>query len=260
MRLAGVVALVIGALVFGGCSSASVPQSPSVSQSPAVPESPSVPQSPPVPQYRVVKTEDVSMGDVTRLQLRVSVPRHYSEEQVRQVAEAIVKDTTTGQDVNAIGIFFYGPGVATDGAYDVASVNWAPNGRWEDAGSVQAGDYSSFGYDISYQAPTPASRPSSRARLKPSGKRGLLGAPLPAGARLTERRKGDPAAGVDPAETYSIRASAADIAAFFYKVMPSAGWARGGASTDTSLIFQKGKHMLGVIIDSGGKSFMLMGS
>lgn len=98
------------------------------------------------------------------------------------------------------------------------------------------------------------------AVLQSSGTTGLLGAPLPVGATLTERRPGDSASGADPAEQYAIAASAADIAAFFDTAMPVAGWVKAADSTATSMYFEKGNVVLGVIMNSSGNSFTLMGS
>jgi hypothetical protein len=94
-----------------------------------------------VPDYKVVATRDVSIGAVRRLQVRVTLPRHYSRGAVEQAAHAIVADISKSQPVNAISVLFYGPGTSTAGVYDVALVEWAPNGQWSDAGLVRAGDY-----------------------------------------------------------------------------------------------------------------------
>ena len=102
--------------------------------------------------------------------------------------------------------------------------------------------------------------PADASSLKASGQTGLLGAPLPEGARLTEQTPGNRAAGRDPYESYAISATAVDIAAFFNRAMPGAGWSKDGASTKTTLFFQKGNLVLGVLIDSDGGSFALMGS
>jgi hypothetical protein len=82
------------------------------------------------PVYEVVATQDLSMGTVRRLEARVTLPEHYARDDVERVAQAVVADMTTSQDVNAISVLFYGPQTSTSGAYDVAMVEWAPNGRW----------------------------------------------------------------------------------------------------------------------------------
>jgi hypothetical protein len=193
---------------------------------------------------------------VRRFQTKVSLPEHYARDKIEQVAKAIVTDLTRQQPVNAVSLLFYGPITSTSGAYDVALVEWAPNGRWGDAASVRTGDYGSFRYTVTYNAPAPA----RTTGLRPSGRTGLLGTPLPEGAMLLERKPGNPAAGRDPSERYSIPASAADIAAFFSREMPDAGWAKDGSSTEFILLFRKGKLMIGILINREGKTFSLMGS
>jgi len=210
----------------------------------------------PVAGYRVVETKDLSFVGCRRLQVKVSLPQHYARDTVEQIAKAIVADLTRSQPVNAISILFYGRGTSTAGVYDVAMVEWAPNGRWGDAGSVRPGDYSSFAYSASYKAPPPA----RTTHLKPSDQTGLFGAPLPEGATLVERKRGDPAAGRDPSERYAISSSAAEIAAFFNEAMPVAGWAKDGISTGDVLVFRKGNIIIGVLINQDGKTFTLMGS
>ena len=121
--------------------------------------------------------------------------------------------------------------------------------------------------DRNLQAPAPShaivdsktSLPVS-VTLAVSHEKGLLGAPLPEGARLLERHPGDPASSRDPSERYSLSASADELAAFFDRAMPMVGWTKQGTSTSTALIFRKGPLMLGVIINSNGGAFSLMGS
>jgi hypothetical protein len=96
--------------------------------------------------------------------------------------------------------------------------------------------------------------------LKPSGRTGLLGVPLPEGAELIEQRPGNPAQGQDPSERYAVSATAVQIAAFFNREMPGAGWAKDGTSTSTALFFRKGDLMIGVLINRDGGTFTLMGS
>lgn len=103
-------------------------------------------------------------------------------------------------------------------------------------------------------------KPSARSTLKRSGHVGLLGVPLPMGARLVEKSDGDPDGGVDPRERYTIEASAGDLAAFFETELVSEGWFKDGTSTPTGLFFEKGSVLLGILINSGGGSFTIAGS
>lgn len=204
--------------------------------------------------YQIAHREDISFGPVRRLQFRVAVPKHYVRDEIQQIAAAIVAETTRSQPVNAISIFFYGPGTSTTSRYDVASVEWVPNGRWADASLVRTGDYSSFAYSVSYKSPLRV----VANKLATAGSTGLLGAALPQGATLVERRAAE--ASADPFERYTIVASASEIAAFFNETMLTAGWKRGGDSTETMLFFERGTSVLGVFINRAGGSFKLMGS
>jgi len=209
-----------------------------------------------VPSYRVFETKNVSFGNVRRLNIRVSLPHHYSRKQVEQIVKVIVADTTHEQEVNAISIWFFGPNTSPSGAWDIASVDWAPNGRWADADTVKAGDYRTFRYTVNYKPPIEA----SATNLEPSGKAGLLGTPLPVGATLVERTAGDPQFGTDPREQYRVKASASEIAAYFYGEMPKAGWLKDGSSSEGYLFFRKDGKMIVVIINCNGGTFTLMGS
>ena len=81
------------------------------------------------PPYRIIKTKDVSFGSVRRLAFKVKLPEHYPQRAVVLIAETIVADATNSQKVNAISVLFYGPGTSIEGTYDIASIEWAPNGK-----------------------------------------------------------------------------------------------------------------------------------
>lgn len=100
-------------------------------------------------------------------------------------------------------------------------------------------------------------KPAPLSSLQPSGTTGLLGAPIPTGAKLTERRAGDPTTGHDSGEQYSISASATDIIAFFDEAMVADGWERAGPDTKNSRSFQKGGRELVVMSNYDGGTFML---
>lgn len=96
--------------------------------------------------------------------------------------------------------------------------------------------------------------------LSPADQTGLLGAPLPAGARLVERSDGDPANEVDPSEKYEIQATVEQIMAFFDDAMNDAGWQADGPAQPTARFFTKGSLMIGVLSNRDGGGFNLMGS
>jgi hypothetical protein len=92
--------------------------------------------------YEVVEREDVSLGDVVRLVFRVQVSSEPTGAELEEIANQLITDETQEQDVNAIGFYFYLPDSDTSGPYTAGTGDWAPNGNWEEADTVVAGDYS----------------------------------------------------------------------------------------------------------------------
>lgn len=206
--------------------------------------------------YRIVEKKEISFGRVRRWNVRVSLAEHYPRQRIEEIAKVIVGDITNQGPVNAISVMFFGPGTSPNGGWDVASVDWAPNGKWGDSDKVSSGDYASFRYSVTYKPP-----PTQSANvLKPSGRTGLLGAPLPEGANLIRSTPGDATSGRDPRERYEIQASADAIVAFFYDQMRKAGWLKDGLSESYMLLFRKGEAGIAVLVDRDGGTFTLMGS
>ena len=97
-----------------------------------------------LPEYNIHKVDDESFAKAKRLVYRIEVPSTYSETQGRMIAEHIAETRHTNCNlVNALGFFFYFP-VADPNSRADGSINWAPNGEWADAITVQTGDYRSF--------------------------------------------------------------------------------------------------------------------
>jgi len=92
--------------------------------------------------YEVVTREDVSVSDVIRIVFRVRVSSEPTQPELEEVANQLIEGETSQNDVNALGFFFYLPDTDTNGPYTAGTGDWAPNGVWEDADTVVAGDYS----------------------------------------------------------------------------------------------------------------------
>jgi hypothetical protein len=101
---------------------------------------------------------------------------------------------------------------------------------------------------------------SGQSSLGEAHERGLLGLPLPEGAKLVERTPGDPGQYVDPRERYQIEASSEEIASFYRHRLPALGWTRLPISSDNYQSFQNGEHTIAVAISEAGGAFTLMGS
>jgi hypothetical protein len=90
----------------------------------------------------VVKREDVSEEGLVLVAFSVSVSSEPTNTELEEIANQLIADETEDVDVNAIGFFFYLPDSDTSGPYTAGTGDWAPNGNWDDAGIVVAGDYS----------------------------------------------------------------------------------------------------------------------
>ena len=103
-----------------------------------------------LPEYNIHKVDDESFANAKRLVYRIEVPSVYSETQGRMIAEHIAETRhTKGNLVNALGLFFYFP-VADPNSRADGSINWAPNGEWADAITVQTGDYRNFRFETQF--------------------------------------------------------------------------------------------------------------
>lgn len=218
------------------------------------------PNPPPLPSHRIISQEDVSFGTVIRLQIRVVVPEHYSKSQIEILSRTITNYLSKDKAVNAIALFFHGPNSSTSGVPDVARVEWAPNGRWSDADTVSPGNYATFRYSVNYNEPVrQAPIQPQRQTLRRSSSKGLLGVPLPTGARLVSSKPGDSWA--DPEETYQINATGAQIIDFYNREMIRDGWKRAGWGNSTyEKVFEKGSATIAILSTAGGKTFTLWGS
>ncbi len=124
------------------------PEAPAPTPEPTpTPEAPApTPEPTPTPEapatYEIADREDVSFGATVRIVYRVSVSGPLTEDDIRRIAQEIIDDETSQQDVNAIGFFFYLPGTGITAPYSGGAAFWAPEGVWANADTVRAGDYS----------------------------------------------------------------------------------------------------------------------
>ncbi len=123
--------------------SPTVEASPSPTVEPTVAPTPEPTATPEAPAtYEIADREDVSFGATVRIVYRVSVSGPLTEDDIRRIAQEIIDDETSQQDVNAIAFAFYLPGTDTTGPYSAGQAFWAPDGDWSSASTVRAGDYS----------------------------------------------------------------------------------------------------------------------
>ena len=102
--------------------------------------------------YDIVKFDDTSIPNAERMTLRVTADESYlysmTDEQLSEMVKYIADNYASSHKMNAIVVYLYCNGDDTEGAFTIASCTYAPDGEIENAPNVEAGDYSSFDYDI----------------------------------------------------------------------------------------------------------------
>ena len=105
----------------------------------------------PVPTYDVVEVDDISLAHSVRLRVVVTTEFPIVTEQIGALCEEVVQDLKSQGPLNAVVVFLYDTRSVVSGAYSIARCEYAPNGVWEDAGKVQAGDYSTHRFAYEYR-------------------------------------------------------------------------------------------------------------
>lgn len=103
-----------------------------------------------IPQYTIVEEEDLSYSSIIRWQVRATTTDNLTKDEIKSIAEDIVKGIKERMEVNAISIFLYREGDDIHWIYTIASIDYAPYGDWSRAGDVNTGDYSKHTYNIEY--------------------------------------------------------------------------------------------------------------
>lgn len=98
----------------------------------------------PLPAFKVVKVEDVSVGGTPRFDYRVVVTGQPTPGQLAQVAEAVFSKAKDDQPFSALRIGFYDYPEYADREFTLGVVDYAPDGDWAKAASVEPGDYDSM--------------------------------------------------------------------------------------------------------------------
>jgi hypothetical protein len=94
--------------------------------------------------FTVVSRQEAHIGVIKRYAMRVVIYQRLSKAQLMLLAEALCREAQEVTPFNALGIYFYDYAQFIDDGTRLGFVQYAPNGRWADAGTVQTGDYSSM--------------------------------------------------------------------------------------------------------------------
>jgi hypothetical protein len=91
-------------------------------------------------KYDVVSVEPAHIGIIKRYACRVIVYQRLSKAQLAQIADTIYQYAQKEMPFNALAVRFYD--YPQFDSVRLGYVNYAPNGIWQDAGTVKTGDYS----------------------------------------------------------------------------------------------------------------------
>ena len=85
--------------------------------------------------YEILKQEDLSYSAIVKIQFRIRLNESVTTANLRSICEYVISEQKKTKPHNAISFLFYIPDSA-------GKADWAPNGKWENAGNVRTGDYS----------------------------------------------------------------------------------------------------------------------
>ena len=206
-----------------------------------------------LPGYSIASVEDISFASTIRLRVRVQLDAHAPREVVLAVAQAIADDLGRRQNAKAVAFFFSGPNASAEDGYDVARVQWAPNGVWGDAANAKDGDYSSHRLTMEdYIEPV-----SNETGLVAAENGAMFDIPLPEGAELASSTPSGP--DKDASEEYEVSASKPDLIGFYQLNMPKAGWQITSTFSEGTMVFWK-KGSFEVAITVNENTVHIMGA
>lgn len=99
--------------------------------------------------YKIVKTEEISFGNVKRYQIDV-VTDSSDGLALKQISGKVIEEFKTKKRFNAVVVFFYDYEEFIGHGYTLAKTTYAPYGKWENAMDVSTGDYKNmeFSFEI----------------------------------------------------------------------------------------------------------------
>ena len=107
--------------------------------------------------WTIVSEKDVSMGKemgyaepIVRIVYNVRLDKPENKKSLLEISKHVVDWCLEGLSVNCVGVFYWLPGQEIGREQAYASIDWAPNGKWEDGDTMVPGDYSHHEYVVNY--------------------------------------------------------------------------------------------------------------
>lgn len=102
--------------------------------------------------YSVADFDDTSIPTAKRMTLRVTASEDYiysmTDSEIEAMLKYIADNYASTHSMNAVIVYLFCDGDDTSGAYTIGACTYAPEGDISKASDVEAGDYSTFDYDI----------------------------------------------------------------------------------------------------------------
>lgn len=102
--------------------------------------------------YSIAAFDDTSIPTAKRMTLRVTASEDYiyamTDAEIEAMLKYIADNYAAKHSMNAVIVYLFCDGDDIDGAYTIGACTYAPGGDIAKAPDVEAGDYSSFDYDI----------------------------------------------------------------------------------------------------------------
>ena len=96
--------------------------------------------------YEVVQKEDISFSNVKRFEWHIVVKEPVSIKQLEELSKQIVEEAKEEEEFNALSIGFYDYPEYVGYGYTLGKTEYAPEGDWSKADTVQTGEYDKMDY------------------------------------------------------------------------------------------------------------------
>lgn len=102
----------------------------------------------PLPEYEIVSKEDLTYGDVVLLVWNVVIREQANTDQMQEIAVLLVEEAKSEKKFNALAIPFLDFVEYIGHGNTLGTVDYAPNGDWDFADTVNSGEYASMKYNF----------------------------------------------------------------------------------------------------------------
>lgn len=104
-----------------------------------------------LPDYEVILKEDISFANAVRFVWNVVIKEPANVNQLQEISKILTEEAKQGPKFNSLSLAFIDYEEYMGYGYTLGGVDFAFNGDWDAAGSVDAGDYDSMKFNWKLQ-------------------------------------------------------------------------------------------------------------